>query len=69
MSQLTFGLMNGETKVEPVKAGDVLVRHDGRRFVVTDVSDNLDGEVYVGIYQATGTEAVLLAREVAYRSR
>lgn len=71
MSQLTFGLMSGETKVRPIEAGDVIVTHKGARILVGVVSDDIHGAVYVGTKlrgENAGATCVVLAREVAYRT-
>jgi hypothetical protein len=68
-TQLTFGLMSGETKAEPIKHGDILMTKPFGRVVVLTVSDNLQGEVYVAVRLDNGAECVVLAREVLYRSR
>lgn len=68
-AQLTFGLMSGETKAEPIKAGDVLVTKPFGRVLVTAVSDNNHGAVYPAIRLDDGSDCVVLEREVLYRSR
>lgn len=75
-TQLTFGLMSGEEKFVPYAVGDVVVKHNGRRYVIT-ATDNADGPmrdacdqpVFVGVALDTGTEGVILQREIAYRSK
>jgi hypothetical protein len=69
MSQLTFGLMSGVEKVAPYAVGDVLVKHNSERYVVTLVDSNDNGGVFVCVNLKSGAEAVILEREIAYRSR
>lgn len=66
--QLVFGLMSGVEKVAPWAEGNIIVKHSGRRYVVTHVSDNLDGAVLCCIALDNGAECVVLESEVAYRS-
>lgn len=68
-TQLTFGLMSGETQAEPVKEGDVLVTKAFGRVLVLSVSDNIHGAVYPSVRLDNGSECVVLEREVLYRSR
>lgn len=71
-TQLTlsgFGALSGMVKVEPFKEGDIVVKHDGRRYVITKVDDNIDGAVFVCVNLSSGADCVVLEREIAYRSR
>jgi hypothetical protein len=70
MKQLTMlGGLTGADTFEPWKEGDILVTKSGRRHVVTTVSDNIHGLVFVTTALDTGATCVVLEREVAYRSR
>lgn len=68
-SQLTFGLMSGIEQVEPISHGDIIVKRDHSRHVVVSVDDNIHGPVYVCVSLANGADAIVLDREVMYRSR
>lgn len=68
-TQLTFGLMSGIAKAEPIAVGDVLVKADHSRWVVESVDSNINGEVYICVNQKDGRSGILLPKEVAYRSR
>lgn len=68
-SQLTFGLMSGVEKFEPIKHGDQLMTKPFGRVVVTHVDNNAQGLVFVCIRLDNGNECVVLEREVTYRSR
>lgn len=60
--------MSGEIKADPIAVGDCLETRFGR-VVVTQVSDNINGPVYV-CAKVNGTgECVVLHREIEYRSR
>lgn len=67
-AQLTFGLMSGVEKVRPWAEGDVLVKHNGRRCIITQVSDDIHGQVAICIALDNGADCVVLEREVAYRT-
>jgi hypothetical protein len=70
-AQLTFGLMSGIEQAAPYAEGDILVKHDHTRFVVTSVvrdADAKEPEVILAIRLDNGASCVLFPREVAYRS-
>ena len=68
-TQLTFGLMSGVEKTKPYAVGDILVKADGRRYVVTQIEqDAYDRSVFLCIRQDNGATAVLLEKEIAWRS-
>lgn len=69
VAQLTFGLMSGVEKVDPIAEGDVIVTHKSERHVVRVVSDNIHGAVYLTTNLKSGADCVVLEREIAYRSR
>ena len=70
MAQLTFGLMSGIEKVRPLAPGDIIVTHKSKRYAISHVSEDGDTHpVYVCVSLDSGEEAVILGREVAYRSR
>ena len=64
-----FGARSGVEVVAPIAAGDVIVTHKHVRHVVTSVDDNIDGPVYLTVRCDNGTDCIVLAREIAYRSR
>ncbi len=68
-NQLTFGLMSGLIPVTPFAVGDILNTKSSKRVVVTQISDNLDGQVFVCVNLETGSECIVLEREIAWRSR
>ncbi len=68
-TQLHFGLMSGVEQVAPFAHGDIVVKADGRRYVIMHADDNADGGVFVCVNLSTGADAVVLEREIAYRSR
>ena len=71
MSQLTFGLMSGQTKQRPVAPGDILVKANGDRYVVNGIDDNLRGLVFMCTKirgEHAGNDCIVLESEVAYRS-
>lgn len=71
-TQLTFGLMSGVEQVAPYAEGDILVKHNGKRVVVTQVerdSEAAEPEVILAFSLDNGANVVLFPREVAYRSR
>lgn len=64
------GARSGTETVDPIGHGDIIVTKNGyKRHVVISVDDNIDGLVFVCLSLATGNDSVVLAREVAYRSR
>lgn len=65
----SFSALYGTTKTRPWAEGDILVKHDSRRFVVTHVSENINGQVAVCIALDNGRECVILEKEVAYRTK
>jgi hypothetical protein len=69
VAQLFFGLMSGETKVEPYREGDVLMTKPFGRVVVTHVSENAQGVVLPAVRLDNGAECIVLEREIEYRSR
>jgi hypothetical protein len=71
-TQLMFGLMSGVEQVAPFAEGDILVRHNGTRVVVTQVERDAEArepEVILAVSLENGANVVLFPREVAYRSR
>ncbi len=71
-TQLTFGLMSGVEQVVPYAEGDILVKHNGTRVVVTQVvrdEDAKEPEVILAVALDSGHNCILFPREVAYRSR
>jgi hypothetical protein len=71
-AQLTFGLMSGIEQAAPFAEGDVLVKHNGLRLVVTSVvrdAEAKEPEVILGLAFSTGATVVTFPREIAYRSR
>jgi hypothetical protein len=67
-TQLTFGLMSGEIKTDPIAIGDCLVTRFGR-VVVTMVDENIHGPVFLCAKTDGSGECVVLPREIEYRSR
>lgn len=65
----SFAALHGTEKARPWSEGDILVRHDARRFVITHASDNINGQVAVCVALDTGRECVILEKEVAYRTK
>lgn len=63
------GARSGAEIVEPIKHGDIIVTKNHKRHVVISVSDNIHGLVFVCLSLTTGADSIVLAREVAYRSR
>jgi hypothetical protein len=71
-AQLTFGLMSGVEKAAPFAEGNILVKRNGLRLVVTRVerdSEACEPEVIFGIALVGGAEVITFPREIAYRSR
>lgn len=68
-TQLVFGIMSGQTQVEPIGAGDIIVKESGRRFVVESVDDNIYGPVYICVALDNGASCVVMPAEIDYRSR
>lgn len=66
---MNLGALSGTEKFAPIAHGDIIVTHKGARHVVMVADENNDGAVYCTVNLATGAECVVLAREVAYRSR
>ena len=64
-----LGALSGVEKVAPFAVGDVIVKADGARHVITGVDDNIHGLVFLTVNIGTGRECVVLEREVEYRSR
>ena len=64
-NQLVFGLFSGVEKVRPFQEGDVVVKQSGVRYVISQVCDV---DVFACVNLSTGGEAIVFAREIAYRS-
>jgi hypothetical protein len=68
--QLTLGLMSGVEKFEPYAVGDVVVKHNGNRYVIKELThDTYADPGFMCVNLETGNDAIVLEREIAYRSR
>ena len=69
-TQLTFGLMSGETKQDPYAVGDRLTTKYFGRVVVTHAGSDAHGRgVFVCVRLDNGANCVVLEREILWRSK
>lgn len=65
---MNLGALSGIEKVRPFGHGDRITKHNGNRYVVIERTEAYAEPALVCVSLSTGGEAIVLEREVAYRS-
>ena len=67
---LGLGALSGTQKCDPYAVGDIIVKANGSRYVITHVDSDTAGRgVFPAVNLKSGSDAVVLEREIAWRSR